>query len=80
VVVRYLDVRNIESFFPCHETVRLWESGQRLRLLLPLFPTYLFVHIKYHERGKVLQSPGILQIVGNNHESIPPRQGRCANR
>jgi transcription antitermination factor NusG len=70
-VVKHLNVRNIESFLPCYETIRLWKNRQRIKLVLPLFPTYLFVHIKYHERGKVLQSPGVLQIVGNSHESIP---------
>jgi transcription antitermination factor NusG len=36
-----------------------------MKLILPLFPTYLFVHINLRERAKVLQSSGVLQIVGN---------------
>jgi transcription antitermination factor NusG len=42
-----------------------------MKLILPLFPTYLFVHINSRERGKVLQSPGVLQIVGNSRECVP---------
>lgn len=38
---------------------------------MPLFPTYLFVHISAGERVKVLQSPGVLQIVGNSREPVP---------
>jgi transcription antitermination factor NusG len=41
-----------------------------MKLILPLFPTYLFVHINSRERAKVLQSPGVLQIVGNSRESV----------
>jgi len=68
---RQLDVREIESFLPTYETVRIWKNRQRTKLILPLFPTYLFVHINAGERGKVLQSPGVLQIVGNSRESVP---------
>jgi transcription antitermination factor NusG len=42
-----------------------------MKLILPLFPTYLFVHINSRERAKVLQSPGVLQIVGNSRECVP---------
>lgn len=68
---KQLDVREIESFLPTYETVRIWKNRQRTKLILPLFPTYLFVRINSGERGKVLQSPGVLQIVGNSRESVP---------
>jgi transcription antitermination factor NusG len=42
-----------------------------MKLILPLFPTYLFVHINSRERAKVLQSPGVLQIVGNSRRCVP---------
>jgi transcription antitermination factor NusG len=70
-VVKHLDLRNVESFLPCYETIRLWKNRQRVKVILPLFPTYLFVHIKHHERGKVLQAQGVIQIVGTGRESIP---------
>ena len=70
---KQLDVREIESFLPTYETVRVWKNRQRMKLILPLFPTYLFVHINPRERGKVLQSPGVLQIVGNSKECVPLR-------
>jgi transcription antitermination factor NusG len=68
---KQLDIREIESFLPTYETVRVWKNRQRMKLILPLFPTYLFVHINSRERAKVLQSPGVLQIVGNSRECIP---------
>ena len=66
--LKQLDIREIESFLPTYETVRVWKNRQRMKLILPLFPTYLFVHINFRERAKVLQSPGVLQIVGNKLE------------
>jgi len=70
-VVRHLGMREIESFLPAYETVRVWKNRQRVKTMLPLFPTYLFVHINVRERVRVLDSPGVLQIVGNGRESVP---------
>jgi transcription antitermination factor NusG len=70
-VVRHLGMREIESFLPAYETVRVWKNRQRIKTILPLFPTYLFVHINVRERVRVLESPGVLQIVGNGRESVP---------
>ena len=64
-VVKHLDMRAVESFLPTYETTRVWKNRQRMNLVLPLFPSYLFVHISPGERARVLQSPGVLRIVGN---------------
>jgi transcription antitermination factor NusG len=87
-VTRHLDVREVESFLPTYETERLWKNRQRVKVVLPLFPTYLFVRINSRERSKVLQSPGVLRIVGNCKEplSLPDstieflRSGLCQKR
>jgi transcription antitermination factor NusG len=86
-VVKQLDLREIESFLPVYETVRVWKNRQCMKLTLPLFPTYLFVHINSRERTKVLQSPGVLQIVGNRGCAYIPdseveflRSGFCRQR
>jgi transcription antitermination factor NusG len=70
-VVRHLEVRNVESFLPMYEEVRLWKNRQRMKVTLPLFPSYLFVRVCDRERVKALQSPGVLQIVGNRREPLP---------
>jgi len=70
-VVKHLDMREVESFLPTYETIRVWKNRQRMKIVLPLFPTYLFVHINKTERVKVLQSPGVLRIVGNGREYVP---------
>lgn len=74
-VVRHLDIRNIESFLPTYETVRIWKNRQRVKTILPLFPTYLFVHIHARERARVLESPGVLQIVGSGKECAAVADG-----
>jgi transcription antitermination factor NusG len=68
---RQLALREVESFLPTYETVRVWKNRQRVRTVLPLFPSYLFVHINCRQRGKVLQSPGVIHIVGNSREQVP---------
>ncbi len=70
-VVNHLGMREVEAFLPTYETIHLWKNRQRVKTVLPLFPTYLFVHISSRERIKVLQSPGVLQIVGNAREPVP---------
>ncbi len=70
-VAKHLDVRAIESFLPTFETVRVWKNRQRKKIVLPLFPCYIFVHIGRRERAKVLQCPGVVQIVGNGRENMP---------
>jgi transcription antitermination factor NusG len=70
-VLKHLDLRQVESFLPTYETVRVWKNRQRKKITLPLFPTYLFVHITQAERCKVLECPGVLHIVGKNREPTP---------
>lgn len=70
-VERQLNLRHIECFLPTYETVRVWKNRQRVKVVLPLFPTYLFVCIDRRDRVKVLESPGVLQIVGNSREPLP---------
>jgi len=69
--LRHLDLREVETFLPTYETVRIWKNRQRKKIVLPLFPSYLFVHIHSKERAKVLQAPGVINMVGNGREYIP---------
>jgi transcription termination/antitermination protein NusG len=73
-VVKHLEIREIESFLPTYETNRLWKNRQRKTIVLPLFPTYLFVRIQFTET-ETLQSPGVLAIVGRNRELSPIPDG-----
>jgi transcription antitermination factor NusG len=66
--LKQLELREVESFLPTYETTRVWKNRQRVKTIKPLFPTYLFVNIEKRERQKVLQSPGVIHIVGGTHQ------------
>ena len=62
-VVDQLEERSVESFLPVYETVRHWKD-RHMRLELPLFPGYVFVHLALHDRLRVLQIPSVVRLVG----------------
>jgi transcription antitermination factor NusG len=68
---RQLAMREVETFLPTFETVKVWKNRQRVRTVLPLFPTYLFVRIDTRQRRWVLESPGVIHIVSNGREQVP---------
>jgi transcription antitermination factor NusG len=68
--LRHLDYGGIESFLPTYASSRTWKNRQKVKLELPLFPTYLFVRIDHDERARVLRTPGVRQLVGNSRESL----------
>ena len=70
-VMRHLDARQIQSFLPTYETMRVWKNRQRVKVIRPLFPSYVFVRICAGDRGSVLGSPGALRIVGNCQGPLP---------
>jgi transcription antitermination factor NusG len=53
----------VESFLPQYESVRKWKD-RRVRLQMPLFPGYVFVHLALQNRLRVLQVPGVAYLVG----------------
>jgi transcription antitermination factor NusG len=63
-VAQHLLERQIEFYLPLYRSERKWRDGSRVTLQLPLFPSYLFIHIRRNERVRVLQVPGALAVVG----------------
>jgi transcription antitermination factor NusG len=55
--------RSIDSFLPTYLSVRRWKD-RCVRLRMPLFPGYVFVHIPLQERLRVLGVPGVARLVG----------------
>ena len=73
-VSKQLDQRSVEHFLPLYETVRRWKD-RRVRLQLPLFPGYVFVHLALRDRLSILQIPGVVRLVGfNGHPSALPER------
>lgn len=52
----------IEVFLPLHETIRQW-SDRKKKVILPLFPGYLFVHVDEKERMRAFEAAGVMKYV-----------------
>ncbi len=63
-VAQHLSSRKIEHYLPLYRSRRKWRDGSKVELDLPLFPSYIFVHIRRTEKAQVLQVPGALAVVG----------------
>ena len=61
---------SIERFLPVYETVHRWKD-RRMRILLPLFPSYIFVRISLSEQLRVLQTPSVVRFVSFNGKPTP---------
>ena len=62
-VAEQLVERGVVNFLPQYESVRKWKD-RRVRLQMPLFPGYVFVHLALQNRLRVLQIPGVACLVG----------------
>lgn len=61
-VATHLGRQAVECFLPLYESVRRWKD-RRVVLSLPLFTSYVFVHLEPSERLRVLQTPGVVNLV-----------------
>jgi transcription antitermination factor NusG len=64
-VTEQLAVRSVDHFLPLYESVRRWKD-RRVKLQMPLFPGYVFVHLALRDRLQILQIPGVAKLVGFN--------------
>lgn len=62
-VAEQLTQRSIDHFLPLYQSVRRWKD-RRVRLQLPLFPGYVFVHLALRDRLQVVQIPGVVKLIG----------------
>lgn len=66
----FLLAKGYESFLPLYNCRRHW-SDRVKQLALPLFPGYLFCRFNLYKRLPILQTPGILCIVGIGKAPVP---------
>lgn len=62
--------KDIETFLPLREEVSRWKD-RRKRVHLPLFPGYLFVNMLLLDRWSVLNTRGVVRILGINGNPVP---------
>lgn len=58
----------ITAFLPLYAAQRQWKK-RRAKVLLPLFPSYVFVRMTLAERFRVLALPGMVSLV--SFKSVP---------
>jgi len=62
-VVRVLESKGLEVFLPLYTAIHRWKDRNK-RLLLPLFPCYLFVRNPEELWQPILSTPGVHSVVG----------------
>ena len=70
-VAQYYAEREIEHLLPVSRVERQWSHYRRVKIELPLFPNYLFVHISRGERTRAIEVPGALSLVGQKGVPAP---------
>ena len=66
-----LAAKQIQSFLPLYTTVRRWKNGVRREIQNPLLPGYVFVCLGDGEWLPVVQTSGVVYIVGNGTSPLP---------
>ena len=61
-VAKQLAERRVNSFLPLYRSWHRWKD-RRQQVELPLFPSYVFVHMTLAERVRVLELPGVVALV-----------------
>src|SRR5579871_4598861 len=69
-VAEQLGARGVEHFVPLYSSVRQWKD-RRVVIQLPLFPGYVFVRIALSNRLRVLQVPGVANLVSFEGRPAP---------
>ena len=62
--------KGYEEFVPFYRSRRRW-SDRNKEILVPLFPGYIFCRLAPNACGKVLSTPGVIQIVGIGRVALP---------
>jgi transcription antitermination factor NusG len=60
----------IDHFLPLYRSIHRWKD-RRKEVELPLFPSYVFVHLPLKDRMQVLRMPGVVHLVGFSGRPAP---------
>jgi len=82
VVVSQLSAKGITQYLPLIEKLKKW-SDRRVLINEPTFPGYVFVNISYEDRVSVLETRGVVRLVGPNTKepwSIPVEEIKAIHK
>jgi transcription termination/antitermination protein NusG len=68
-----LEGKGFEPFVPLRPIVRKWKDRKK-KIEFPIFPGYLFVKMPLVKKTAVLQTPGIVRIVGQGGRAEEVRE------
>jgi transcription antitermination factor NusG len=71
-VAEMMAQRQIRSFFPVYRSLRRWKD-RRKEIEMALFPSYVFVQLALRDRVRVLEIPGVVDMVGARGKPTPLR-------
>ena len=77
VVARQLECKAVAFLLPAFARRARW-SDRTKRVMAPLFPSYVFVHVSDDERVRVLQTAGVVNIVSVAGRPAPLREEEVA--
>jgi transcription antitermination factor NusG len=66
-VAENLQQKDIECYLPLYEALHRWKD-RKAKVLLPLFPGYVFVRVPLRERLRVLEIPSVVHLVGRGDQ------------
>ncbi|MFZ1005880.1 MAG: UpxY family transcription antiterminator [Candidatus Sulfotelmatobacter sp.] len=69
-VAEMIAQRKIRGFLPVYRSLRRWKD-RRKEIEMALFPSYVFVYIALRDRLRVLEIPGVVDIVGAKGKPTP---------
>lgn len=69
-VFEQLIQKSMECYLPLYEEVHRW-TDRNVKVQLPLFPGYVFVHMPVSERKKVLSVASVVRILSFNGQPVP---------
>ena len=80
-VAEMMAQRQIRGFLPVYRSLRRWKD-RRKEIELALFPSYVFVHLALRDRVRVLEIPGVVDMVGAKGKPTPlaNREIECFQR
>jgi transcription antitermination factor NusG len=62
--------KDMETYLPLYWAVRSW-GQRRVKVELPLFPGYVFVKTPITRKGRILEHPGVIRLVGLKGKATP---------
>jgi transcription antitermination factor NusG len=69
-VARQMELRSLRGFAPLYRATHRWKD-RRKEVELALFPSYVFVHLALKDRVRVLEIPGVVNLVSSQGKPTP---------